>query len=813
MAAKTPQKNSENLDFESFKTEVLSDYKLACISRETSLLGRKEVLTGKAKFGIFGDGKELAQLALAKQFRDGDFRSGYYRDQTLMMAIDQLTVRQYFAGLYAHTDIEKEPLSGGRQMGGHFATRNLDENGNWKDLTKQKNSSADISPTGGQMPRLLGLAQASKIYRNHPTLADLAEFKKFSTNGNEVAFGTIGDASTSEGPFWETMNAAGVLQVPMVMSVWDDGYGISVPREVQTIKGSISDALSGFQRTADKKGFEIFVTKGWDYAHLCETYEKAVQLAREEHIPVLVHVKEVNQPQGHSTSGSHERYKSSNRLTWETEFDCINKFKEWILAFNVAGETLASEDDLATIAQEAKTQVNEEKKAAWADFTAFLKADLDNILPLLAEVAANSSNKNYIEKEITELTKIKDPIRKEIFNTVRKILRITRGEVYPSKNALKTWLTNETAKNFDRYSEYLHSQSALAATKVTEVAPTYDATPTYEDGRIILRENFRHIFETRPETLIFGEDAGKIGGVNQSLEGLQEQFGELRIADVGIRECTIIGQGIGMAMRGLRPIAEIQYLDYLLYAIQIMSDDLATVQYRTKGGQKAPLIVSTRGHRLEGIWHSGSPMGMIVNSLRGIHVCVPRNMTKAAGFYNTLLAGDEPALVIEPLNGYRTKEPMPTNIGHFTTPLGVPEIVAAGSDITLVSYGSTFNLCEQALATFTELGISVELIDVQTLLPFDTNHMIAQSLAKTNRLLIVDEDVSSGASAFMLDQLLVKQGAYKFLDAAPVTISAKDHRPAYGTDGDYFSKPSIDDIVEAVYAIMHESDPAQYPAI
>lgn len=813
MTAKTPQKNSENLDFQSFKTEVLSDYKLACISRETSLLGRKEVLTGKAKFGIFGDGKELAQLALAKQFRDGDFRSGYYRDQTLMMAIDQLTVRQYFAGLYAHTDIEKEPLSGGRQMGGHFATRNLDENGNWKDLTKQKNSSADISPTGGQMPRLLGLAQASKIYRNHPTLADLAEFKKFSTNGNEVAFGTIGDASTSEGPFWETMNAAGVLQVPMVMSVWDDGYGISVPREVQTIKGSISDALSGFQRTADKKGFEIFVTKGWDYAHLCETYEKAVQLAREEHIPVLVHVKEVNQPQGHSTSGSHERYKSSDRLTWETEFDCINKFKEWILAFNVAGETLATEDDLAAIAQEAKTQVNEEKKAAWADFTAFLKADLDNILPLLVEVAATSANKAFIEKEITELTKIKDPIRKEIFNTVRKILRITRGEISPAKNALKTWLTNETAKNFDRYSEYLHSQSAFAATKVTEVAPTYDATPTYEDGRIILRENFRHIFETRPETLIFGEDAGKIGGVNQSLEGLQEQFGELRIADVGIRECTIIGQGIGMAMRGLRPIAEIQYLDYLLYAIQIMSDDLATVQYRTKGGQKAPLIVSTRGHRLEGIWHSGSPMGMIVNSLRGIHVCVPRNMTKAAGFYNTLLSGDEPALVIEPLNGYRTKEPMPTNIGHFTTPLGIPEIVAAGSDITLVSYGSTFNLCEQALATFTELGISVELIDVQTLLPFDTNHMIAQSLAKTNRLLIVDEDVSSGASAFMLDQLLVKQGAYKFLDAAPVTISAKDHRPAYGTDGDYFSKPSIDDIVEAVYAIMHESDPAQYPAI
>lgn len=813
MAVKTPQKTAENLDFQSFKTAVLNDYKLACISRETSLLGRKEVLTGKAKFGIFGDGKELAQLALAKQFQNGDFRSGYYRDQTLMMAIDQLSVRQYFAGLYAHTDIEKEPLSGGRQMGGHFSTRNLDENGNWKDLTKQKNSSADISPTAGQMPRLLGLAQASKIYRNHPTLSEIAEFKKFSTNGNEVAFGTIGDASTSEGPFWETMNAAGVLQVPMVMSVWDDGYGISVPREFQTIKGSISDALSGFQRTADKKGFEIFVTKGWDYAHLCETYEKAVQLAREEHIPVLVHVQEVNQPQGHSTSGSHERYKSADRLTWESEFDCINKFKHWILSFAIDGETIATEADLSAIAAEAKNHVNEEKKAAWSDFTAFLKADIDSILPIINDVAKTSSNSAFIQKEIENLTQIKDPIRKEIFNTVRKIMRITRGENSPAKNALASWLSNETAKNYDRYSEYLHSQSEQAATKVTIVAPTYESSPTLEDGRIILRENFRHVFETRPETLIFGEDAGKIGGVNQSLEGLQEQFGELRVSDVGIRECTIIGQGIGMAMRGLRPIAEIQYLDYLLYAIQIMSDDLATVQYRTKGGQKAPLIVSTRGHRLEGIWHSGSPMGMIVNSLRGIHVCVPRNMTKAAGFYNTLLAGDEPAVVIEPLNGYRTKEPMPTNIGHFTTPLGIPEVVATGRDITLVSYGSTFNLCEQALSTIAELGISIELIDVQTLLPFDTTHIIAQSLEKTNRLLIVDEDVSSGASAFMLDQILVKQGAYKFLDAAPVTISAKDHRPAYGTDGDYFSKPSIDDIVEAVYAIMNEFDPTSFPAI
>lgn len=804
---------TEAVDFQAFKEQVLADFRLACISRETSLLGRKEVLTGKAKFGIFGDGKELAQIALAKQFRNGDFRSGYYRDQTLMMAIGQLNVKQYFAGLYAHTDEVVEPQSAGRQMGGHFSTRNLDSNGNWLNLMEQKNSSADISPTAGQMPRLLGLAQASKVYRNHPTLKDIEAFKKFSNGGNEVAFGTIGDASTSEGPFWETINAAGVLQVPMVMSVWDDGYGISVPREYQTTKGSISEALSGMQRTKDSNGYEIFVTKGWDYAHLCETYEKAVAIARKEHVPVLVHVKEVNQPQGHSTSGSHERYKDEARLKWESEFDCINKFKEWIIAFDADGNTIATEEELNAISAEAKKSVSEQKRAAWSEFTEVLKKDLTSAVTVLEDLAKESANGTFIQKETEQLKNAFEPVRKDIFMAVRKALRYTRGENGPAKAAVIAWLKTETANNYDRYSSYLYSESESSALKVTNVPPVYDENPAQEDGRIILRDNFKSIFEKYPEALVFGEDAGKIGGVNQSLEGLQEQFGQLRVSDVGIRECTILGQGIGMAMRGLRPIAEIQYLDYLLYAIQIMSDDLATVQYRTKGGQKAPLIISTRGHRLEGIWHSGSPMGMIINSIRGIHVCVPRNMTKAAGFYNTLMAADEPALVIEPLNGYRTKEPVPNNIGSFNTPLGIPEIVQEGTDITLVSYGSTFNLCEVAAKQLAELGISVELIDAQTLLPFDINHVIAESLKKTNRLFIVDEDVSSGATAFILDKILVEQKGYNFLDSAPVTLSAKDHRPAYGSDGDYFSKPSIEDIVETAYGIMNEADPQTYPSI
>ena len=809
---KTSEQTAE-LDFTTFKDQVIADYRLACISREASLMGRREVLSGKAKFGIFGDGKELAQIALAKQFKNGDFRSGYYRDQTLMMAIDQLNIKQYFSGLYANTDVNEEPMSAGRQMGGHYGTRNLDESGEWKNLMEQKNSSADISPTAGQMPRLLGLAQASKVYRNNPELANLEKFKKFTNGGNEVAFGTIGDASTSEGPFWETINAAGVLQVPMVMSIWDDGYGISVPREHQTTKGSISEALAGMQRTKDKKGYEIFVTKGWDYAHLCETYEKAVKIAREEHVPVLVHVTEVNQPQGHSTSGSHERYKSVERLKWEIEFDCIEKFKEWILNFNADGLSIATTEELDTIREEAKKYVREQKSAAWKTFTDGIKQDLSEAIELLTQVAEKSSNGVFIKKEIESLQKAMDPFRKDILMACRKVLRMVREENHAAKSALASWIRSVIERNHTRYSSYLHSQSRYNALDVAEVEPTYEASPTMEDGRIILRENYRKIFENHPEAMIFGEDAGKIGGVNQSLEGLQEIFGTERVADTGIRECTIIGQGIGMAMRGLRPIAEIQYLDYLLYAIQILSDDLATVQYRTHGGQKAPLIISTRGHRLEGIWHSGSPMGMIINAVRGIYVCVPRNMTKASGFYNTLMASDEPAIVVEPLNGYRTKEPMPTNIGDFRIPLGKPEIVAQGNDVTLVSYGSTFNLCEIAAKQLLEMGINVELIDVQTLIPFDIDHVIARSLEKTNRLLIVDEDVSSGATGFMLDKILNEQKAYFHLDSAPHTMSSKDHRPPYGTDGDYFSKPNIEDIIEKVYDIMHDSDPEKFPAL
>jgi 2-oxoisovalerate dehydrogenase E1 component len=804
--------NETTLEFDAFKHEVLSDYKLACISREASLLGRKEVLTGKAKFGIFGDGKELAQLALAKYFKPGDFRSGYYRDQTWMMAIGALSVQAYFSGLYAHTDVAVEPQSAGRQMGGHFATRNLDEHGQWKNLTQQKNSSADISPTAGQMPRLLGLALASKIYRNNPAL-HTSEFQQFSIEGNEVAFGSIGDASTSEGPFWETLNAAGVLQVPMVMSVWDDGYGISVPRELQTTKNSISEALAGFQRTADNPGFEIFTTKGWDYAHLCQTYEKAVNLARTEHVPVLVHVQEVNQPQGHSTSGSHERYKSAERMEWEKTHDCIAKFKEWILSFDGGPEPLANEEFLDQIANEAKEEVKASKNKAWTLFTEDIKKDSLTLEGILGGLIQEGTLSNAFQAELDALIKNREPQRKDVYSLARRALRSLRGTESTNKTVLNQWLSKKKEESHDRYSSYLYSESNQQIGNIPTIEPSYDTDAPMEDGRIILRENYRMLLEKYPNLLVFGEDAGKIGGVNQSLEGLQETFGELRVFDTGIRECTIIGQGIGMAMRGLRPIAEIQYLDYLLYAIQILSDDLATVQYRTKGGQKAPLIISTRGHRLEGVWHSGSPMGMIINSLRGMHVCVPRNMTKAAGFYNTLMEADEPALVIEPLNGYRTKEKMPTNLGEFKLPLGQVERLSEGSDITLVSYGSTLNLCIQALPILEELGISVDLLDVQTLLPFDLSHDIVKSLKKTNRLLIVDEDVSAGATAYILEKILVEQGGYYHLDEAPQTLSAKDHRPAYGSDGDYFSKPSIDDIVEKVYELMSNANPTQFPRI
>lgn len=803
---------TQALSFEDFKNEVLNDFRIASISREASLLGRKEVLTGKAKFGIFGDGKEVAQLAMAKHFQNGDFRSGYYRDQTFMFAVGNLTVREYFAGLYADTDVDREPQSAGRQMGGHYATRNVEADGSWKNLMEQKNSSADISPTAGQMPRLLGLAQASKVYRHHESLKNNPAFSKFTNGGNEVAFGTIGDASTSEGGFWETLNAAGVLQVPLVMSVWDDGYGISVPKKYQTIKESISEALSGFQRTAEKAGFEIFKTKGWDYVHLCKTYKDAVEIARNEHVPVLIHVEEVNQPQGHSTSGSHERYKDEARMQWEKDFDCIAKFKSWILEYRIDGQKIATEEELDAIAKEAKNHVRDEKNQAWKDYTDSLKNDLETALTLI-ENLGETSGKPEIKAIAEQLRKEMNPLRREIFGAAKQALRLVRGLQIPARTAIINWLDAQRKLSHDRYSSHLYSEGKNNIASVAPVAPTYPSQPELVDGRIILRDNYDAILSNYPETLIFGEDAGGIGGVNQSLEGMQDKYGALRVSDTGIRELTIIGQGIGMAMRGLRPIAEIQYLDYLLYAIQIISDDLATVQYRTKGGQKAPLIISTRGHRLEGIWHSGSPMGMIINAARGVHVCVPRNMTKAAGFYNTLLKSDEPAIVIEPLNGYRSKEPMPTNIGEFCEPLGVCDITRVGTDVTVVSYGSTFNICQQAAEQLEALGISVELIDVQTLLPFDIKHDIRKSLEKTNRLVIIDEDVSSGATGFILDQILVKQDAYYTLDSAPVTISSKDHRPAYGTDGDYFSKPNIDDIVEAIYAVMHEAEPGKFPGI
>lgn len=793
---------TETLTFEDFKKEVLNDFKIASISRECSLLGRKEVLTGKAKFGIFGDGKEVPQLAMAKAFQNGDFRSGYYRDQTFMMAIGELSVEQFFAGLYGHPDLNFDPMSAGRQMGGHFATHSLDEKGNWKNLTQQKNSSADISPTAGQMPRLLGLAQASKIYRN---VAEIPTENNFSNNGNEVAWGTIGNASTSEGLFFETINAAGVLQVPMVMSVWDDEYGISVHAKYQTTKENISEILKGFQRDEHGKGYEIFRVKGWDYPTLVSTYQKASELARTEHVPVLIHVQELTQPQGHSTSGSHERYKNAERLAWEIEFDCIAQMKKWMVATNIA-----TAEEIETIEKASKKEVLEGKKTAWNNFTTAIKNDVAEAVLILNQVAQNSDNKVFIEKYSSELAAIKEPIRKDILVTVRKVLRLLSND---SRVVLANWITNYTAKIQPKYSGNLFSESQYSVKHVIEVMPEYDEQAEEVDARLVLRDNFDALFTKYPETLIFGEDSGTIGDVNQGLEGMQDKYGIHRVADAGIREATILGQGIGMAMRGLRPIAEIQYLDYLLYAIQIMSDDLATLQYRTHGRQKAPLIIRTRGHRLEGIWHSGSPMGMIINAVRGIHVLVPRNMTKAAGFYNTLLECDEPALVIECLNGYRLKEKLPTNLGKFKTPIGKVETIRSGKDITVVSYGSTLRIIEQAAKELAEIGIEIELIDIQSLLPFDTSKDIVKSVAKTNRLLVIDEDVPGGASAYILQEIIENQQAYYHLDSAPQTLTAKAHRPAYGTDGDYFSKPSTEDVYEKIYEMMHEAYPAKFPKL
>ncbi|MEM7548539.1 MAG: thiamine pyrophosphate-dependent enzyme [Bacteroidota bacterium] len=786
-------------------SEILSDYKLAVASREASLIGRKEVFMGKAKFGIFGDGKEIPQIALSKVFKNGDFRSGYYRDQTLMFAIEELTIQEYFAQLYAHTSLEAEPASAGRLMNGHFATRLLDEEGHWKDLMSMKNSSSDVSPTAAQMPRLLGLAYASKLYRS---LDDLKSFDTFSHNGNEIAFGTIGNASTSEGLFFETFNAAGVLQVPMVVSVWDDEYGISVPQEYHTTKKSISEALKGFKRDKQLKGFEVLSVNGWDYVKLLETYRKAEKLAREEHIPVLVHVKEVTQPQGHSTSGSHERYKSEERLQWEKDYDCNKKMREWIIS-----EGFSTEVELGEIEKQAKEEAKLARKSAWNSFVNDNKEDQRDLLSILEEIKKNSSQNSRIEEIISDLKKEPNAIKLDSIKAAKRTLRVIRDERFEAKSSLKSWLEETNEKNYDRFNSHLHSQSDSKALSIQELKPEYDKDSKLVDGREVLQACFDNALNTDPRVFAIGEDVGKIGDVNQAFAGLQEKYGEIRVSDTGIREASIIGQGIGAALRGLRPITEIQYLDYLLYALQILSDDLACLQYRTKGGQKAPLIIRTRGHRLEGVWHSGSPMGVILNSLRGIHVLVPRDMTKAAGFYNTILASDEPALIIECLNGYRLKEKLPENIGDVRTPLGIPELIREGQDVTVITYGSMCRVVQAAATDLEELGISCEIIDVQSLLPFDVNHTIVESIKKTNRVVFADEDVPGGASAFMMQKVLEEQSAYKWLDSKPITIAAKEHRPAYSSDGDYFSKPNPEEVFDKIYDLMSEVEPNKYPEL
>lgn len=792
--------DTSELSFDDFKSIIINDYKIAYESRQASLLGRKEVLTGKAKFGIFGDGKEVAQLAMAKAFKNGDWRSGYYRDQTFMFATGMSSISEFFAQLYANPDVQADPASAGRQMNGHFATRTLNEDGSWKDLTAMKNCSSDISPTGGQMARLVGLALASKLYRNNPELSYL---KSFSVNGDEVAFGTIGNASTSEGVFFEAINAVGVLQVPMAISIWDDAYGISVPAEYQTTKQDISEILKGFQRDEKGEGYEIFKVKGWDYPGLCETYEKAIQICREEHIPVMIHVVEMTQPQGHSTSGSHERYKSKERLSWEQEYDCLAQMRKWMIEAAIAGE-----EELSELENTAKMYVRDCQRKAWADFNAGIKQEAETALALLTEVQDPAIN--AIAQTLKSTV---DPSRKDVMSAVRQAIRLLRHNQSEVRTKLLDWCRQEKEQNFDRYNSKLFTETAESPAQMAVIAPEFDESSKMIDGREVLNACFDANFSRDPRIVAFGEDVGHIGDVNQGFAGLQEKYGLNRIFDTGIREMTIAGQGIGLAMRGLKPIAEIQYLDYLLFALNILSDDLATLSYRTKAGQKAPLIIRTRGHRLEGIWHSGSPMGMILNSLRGMHVCVPRNMTQAAGMYNTLLRGDEPAMVIECLNGYRLKERLPANVGEFTVPLGKAEIVRQGTDITVVSYGSTLRVVQEAAEELEKMGISIEIVDPQTLLPFDQEHICAQSLQKTNKLIVIDEDVPGGASAYILQQILENQKGYFHLDGQPKTLTAQPHRPPYGSDGDYFSKPSVDDVIEAIYGMMNEANPGKYPAL
>jgi len=794
--------DASELSFDDFKTLVIEDYKIAFESRQASLLGRKEVLTGKAKFGIFGDGKELPQIAMAKAFKNGDWRSGYYRDQTFAFATGICTMKEFFAQLYANPDVEADPASAGRQMNCHFSTRSLNEDGSWKDLTAMKNSSSDIAPTGGQMARLVGLAYASKLYRKNPELEYL---KNFSVKGNEVAFGTIGNASTSEGVFFEAINAAGVLQIPMAISIWDDAYGISVPAKYQTTKEDISEVLKGFQRDENNAGLEIFKVRGWDYPALCETYQQAIQVCRNEHVPVMIHVTEVTQPQGHSTSGSHERYKDKARLAWEKEYDCIRQMRMWMLE-----TAIIDEEQLLLLEDTAKKLVREAQREAWNEFLADIKVEKDQGIELINNLAAGNEE---LGKITATLANTPDAQRKEIISSARRALRITRGQDSEERNILMAWYEKERARNEERYNSKLFTDGKESPSTIHVVAAAYNESSRMVDGREVLNACFDANFARDPRLVAFGEDLGAIGDVNQGFAGLQAKYGDLRITDTGIREMTIIGQGIGLALRGLKPIAEIQYVDYLLYALNVLSDDLASLSYRTKAGQKAPLIIRTRGHRLEGVWHSGSPISMILGSLRGLHFCVPRNMTQAAGMYNTLLRADEPALVIECLNGYRLKEMLPENVGDFTVPLGKAEVIRPGSGITIVSYGSTLRIVEEAAEELALMGISVEIIDPQTLLPFDNEHLCATSLKKTNKLLIVDEDVPGGGAAYILQQVLEVQQGYYHLDAQPQTLSAKPHRTPYGTDGDYFTKPSADDVVETVYRMMHEHNKTKYPAI
>lgn len=789
------------------KQEILNDYYLINESRNISLIGRKEVFMGRAKFGVFGDGKELPQIAMSKVFKNGDIRSGYYRDQTFMMAIDQLNANQFFAQLYAHTDVNFDPHSGGRQMNCHFGTRMLNSSGNWKTLTDMKNSASDVSCVSGQMPRIVGLGYASKLYRENK---DLGQMHNFSINGNEVIFGTIGDASTSEGHFWESINACGVLQIPVVMSIWDDGYGISVPSEYHTTRNDLSKVLSGFQRSSkNENGFELITVKAWDYEGLLKAYSKAVKVAREDHVPSIIHVKEVTQPQGHTTSGSHERYKSKERLKWEEDFCCIKKMREWILKNKISDKVT-----LDNIEKKAEERVKNIRDKSWKDYRKNIEDDFGDAMTIITRVAQNSpKNKKEIIQVRDELSNTLQPIKADIFKSLKFVQRIIRTENNLAKPYLLNLINELEIKYKDQYSSHLYSESDKSVKNIGEIKPTYDKKPKLIDGREIINNFFNITFKNNPLVFAIGEDVGMIGGVNQGFAGIQEKFGKLRITDTGIRESSIIGQGIGAAMRGLRPIVEIQYLDYVYWAIQTLSDDLSTLHYRTKGGQKAPVIIRTRGHRLEGIWHSGSPMGTLINSLRGINVLVPRNFVDASGMYNTLLQSDEPGIIIEPLNAYRLKENLPNNLDQVRVEFGIPEVLMKGNDITIVTYGSMCRIVSEAAIQLSQIGISCEVIDVRTLLPFDKKGIILESIKKTNRVVFADEDVSGGASAYMMQSVLENHDAYFYLDSKPITIHSKDHRPAYSTDGDYFSKPNCELIFDKVYDLFNELDPKAYPPL